>query len=1213
MSANIIQHLIPKSESKINHAFKNKRHFTNKRTLQISNVPFRVKAKELFDFLNNVPICRDSVERVQLNLYSANKHSGKGRVLFTTRCVVNNVLKHYRDSPDFVIKTNKPDIFCTWRDKKRALKFTRWRRRKRNQTVDEEEEKKLYEHDDNDNMYHIGDAIYTFASRSYHINHENHTIYLDSVAFDFSINCIRARHSVHNTMDNMYDDVYDADLFGISFGSSATPKAIEYRIPFRNIINQMKYCINANMLVINMYHPVQKYKVLEDRKFADFDTELELCEKMERSICDPKYAQNMLIKIKCCEYSFTDELIEWLKNYNLLDMSYYSKQRVSSIQSNTFTISNPPKCTYILPENIQYLLACLHTKQPSKLSYSSMSNDSKFIELVHQYSNKHINILLSTALEHMFWDSTSDYIDEPCQALQHYIDQKYNPTHSNDIEDGFGLIRHAWISLPTIQLLPPYLETTNRVVRWYPQLNHHFIRITFCEDDGSRFHQEHSLSKETKAYMKYILSNGIYICKRKYEFLAFGSSQLNEQSCWMYCNTQNITANDIRNRMGNFSNIKSVAKYAARMGQCFSTTLDSIKTNHVIQINDIIREFPEEQYIPELFTKIDIPNDLIASKIQTEICFSDGIGRISPSFAAKVSIKLGLTRRPSAFQIRYGGYKGMVSIYPQCKYDLELRDSMNKFASNDTMFEVCRYSFCSPSYLNRQIITLFETLNNNINTTNTLVKIAEKCINKLTKMRIDRNIAINELKLRSFHGNNVLNPMYTLIELLNKTTIPLQHPFISSAIEIFIRSELKQIQNRHRILIENGTSILGVMDEYNVLKPNQVFIQIQTPLINKNAVKLITGNVIITKCPALAPGDLRKFEAVASMDVYTKLKHLKNVIVFSQQGIISPTMQMSGSDLDGDIYWVTWDKLLLSCFKDIYNEKPLYFPVPKPKMVENVTINDLIQFFLDYMQMDCLGMLAHSHLAVADQELNRAKNNKCLILSVLNSYAVDYRKSGTPVDIKSIVNWYGIKNRQSLLTKKFPYFMRKYNSIYQSEHALGEIYRHCTKEIKILNNKNKYGEIYMKCDSFNQLLMINGYEKYIGNAQTVLDHYKYDILSIKNRWCIKTEIELFMNRPLSNIKIPNLKDFDIKQKIKNSMNGIKNKYRSIFFDEFKINKDNDVLFMMNKFSIEMKQKACAWYFVTMKTIYENQQTNNYNNVVLTLPFVVFDVLCNVLS
>lgn len=51
--------------------------------------------------------------------------------------------------------------------------------------------------------------------------------------------------------------------------------------------------------------------------------------------------------------------------------------------------------------------------------------------------------------------------------------------------------------------------------------------------------------------------------------------QLRDQSCWFFAPTGGITPNHIRDWMGDFSDIKVVGKRAARMGQCFSSTLDA--------------------------------------------------------------------------------------------------------------------------------------------------------------------------------------------------------------------------------------------------------------------------------------------------------------------------------------------------------------------------------------------------------------------------------------------------------------------------------------------------------------------------------------------------------------------------------------------------------------------------------------------------------------
>jgi RNA-dependent RNA polymerase len=75
----------------------------------------------------------------------------------------------------------------------------------------------------------------------------------------------------------------------------------------------------------------------------------------------------------------------------------------------------------------------------------------------------------------------------------------------------------------------------------------------------------------TKLYdrIKMILKSGAVLCDRQYSFLAFSSSQLREHSCWMFHSSHNsyTTADSIRAWMGDFRNIRPVAKFAARVSE----------------------------------------------------------------------------------------------------------------------------------------------------------------------------------------------------------------------------------------------------------------------------------------------------------------------------------------------------------------------------------------------------------------------------------------------------------------------------------------------------------------------------------------------------------------------------------------------------------------------------------------------------------------------
>jgi RNA-dependent RNA polymerase len=68
-------------------------------------------------------------------------------------------------------------------------------------------------------------------------------------------------------------------------------------------------------------------------------------------------------------------------------------------------------------------------------------------------------------------------------------------------------------------------------------------------------------------HIQSILNKSLNICGRKYEFLAFSSSQLREHSCWMFSkrDIDDVSCETIRKWMGNFQDIHPVAKMAARV------------------------------------------------------------------------------------------------------------------------------------------------------------------------------------------------------------------------------------------------------------------------------------------------------------------------------------------------------------------------------------------------------------------------------------------------------------------------------------------------------------------------------------------------------------------------------------------------------------------------------------------------------------------------
>ena len=120
-------------------------------------------------------------------------------------------------------------------------------------------------------------------------------------------------------------------------------------------------------------------------------------------------------------------------------------------------------------------------------------------------------------------------------------------------------------------------------------------------------------------------------------------------------------------------------------------------------------------------------------------------------------------------------------------------------------------------------------------------------------------------------------------------------------------------------------------------------------------------------------GDMRTFKAV---DVEA-LHHLVDCIVFPATGPRPHPNEMSGSDLDGDKYFVTWlDKLIPTR----RNEEPMDFTAPDKKiLMRPVEVSDMIEFVSDYIKNDQLGIIANAHLVHADYN----KVGKCKQLASL--------------------------------------------------------------------------------------------------------------------------------------------------------------------------------------------------------------------------------------
>jgi len=190
-----------------------------------------------------------------------------------------------------------------------------------------------------------------------------------------------------------------------------------------------------------------------------------------------------------------------------------------------------------------------------------------------------------------------------------------------------------------------------------------------------------------------------------------------------------------------------------------------------------------------------------------------------------------------------------------------------------------------------------------------------------------------------------------------------EDPFLSQVVELRLIVAFRDLKYKARIPITKGVVLLGIMDETGYLKENEVYC-----VRDEHGKRvIIRGRVMISRSPALHPGDVRTVFAVTVPDD-SSLRALSNCIVFSQHGPRDLPSMLSGGDLDGDQFSVVWDKQLIP---DKFNENPEPADYPRvqadafPRPIEQ---KDIANFFLDFILNDRIGTICNAHMVLADKE-----------------------------------------------------------------------------------------------------------------------------------------------------------------------------------------------------------------------------------------------------
>ena len=890
--------------------------------------------------------------------------------------------------------------------------------------------------------------------------------------------------------------------------------------PFKNFedeISNLKYRHFILMIQKNIYDTTPK-----DENDINFDTNDELNNSLENLFKNrngetdiTKYVPQDIVLKK--EENHMRNLSSFFNNKNikrkLEDLLFLKKN--DEDDDNDDELYNDEETIKLFYQVLALISECILSYYNGvELLNNLLIKDIYRKEIFGECTDEHFPIFFNITLTKILDKYQNSLIERTLGEIEEEMKNTFNALYAQYESEGLDevlkpskneiLMRvQRCVITPTYILFTPYvLDQGNRILRNFVKSINYSILCTFKMDSLEEARWNNKFLME---YIKFILSKGFYIGEKNFRFFNYSQSQFRNMSCWLLTEPEKVIS-----KIGDFSKIKQLSKYAARISQTLTTTIKTIKIprDKIVNIPDIKSE--DDKYT-----------------------FSDGVGRISYTLSKQISEYLKLDYVPSCFQGRFLGCKGVwTTMWNDNTGQIYCRDSQIKFhveKEDLNYFELCDYSRYIQSYLNRQIIILLSSLG---------IK-DEKFRKKLEeyKNRLnDQNFVLGLIHYSEW------NQMFRRMNYcgINRTNDRLVKSIIESNLDILYND----VKKKARIYVEESAYVIGIMDEYNILEYGEAFLQIKRDNFNL----ILDKKCVVAKCPCLHPGDIRvlNFKKYNKNDESTKKYEIfhkyENVIIFPSKGKRPHPDECSGSDLDGDNYFIFYDNDLIP-MKTI---EPMSYLVDKKeeKLNKPFSINDVIQYFAEYTNLNNLGLIGDAHLALSDQL--GAQSPICIQIAKKFSKAVDAPKTGDKVILS-----------EEETPKLFPHYMGKdKNKTYQSKKILGQLYDRSNEFIyKRIKRKELSGVFY------DEDLIIKGWENYAFLALIYYRDYFNDLVSLLKKNEINGESVLLTGNNIDNensILSKKKHNYDLREKIGNDMHNLFVQNKNAFYDAI-----ND-FFILNK-------------------------------------------------
>lgn len=667
----------------------------------------------------------------------------------------------------------------------------------------------------------------------------------------------------------------------------------------------------------------------------------------------------------------------------------------------------------------------------------------------------------------------------------------------------------------------------NRIFRYFPNPQN-FLLISFGDEHGG------NPWRSFKVYEWFfnVLSSGFSVGNKRFTFLGCSNSQLREGHCWFSC----LDRQEVYDLIGEFPDEMGAGRKLTRLALAFASSFETVQLDH-------------GRYLAKVAPDVE----------ENGVNFSDGIGRASPALFNKIKTILNLSEKISAFQIRIGGIKGVISLFDDMPETEEVlfRKSMKKFESSHNILEVLNHSFSIPLFLNRHVILLLSSFGV---PDEVFLDFQHNDLVKCTEVLTEDEKSLSFVKSFSSIFDWELLPSAEVV----------QNPFFRQMIISNIIQTISGLIDHANVSVSKGRVLMGVLDETNTLEYGEVYAHIVEDGFDIE----LMGKVVVFRNPCVLPSDIRVLMACAKTSKYRKLRRLyRNCLVLPSHGPDSHARECAGGDLDGDLYYVIWDEKIIPPNLIPPGEKVIEVETKEttklaPIILGNSPHHEMMQFFCDYVSTNQLGIIANAHLAISDKLGMR--HPQSIELARYVTAETDAPKKGLTVG----------KLPTELLPTEYPDYMRKSDrSTYRSDTILGELFRQAHPLLEVLLEKRIILSPQPYFDTVDNNTIDGFYSK-----------YSFEIKKLLHSFELESEVDLFSGTPkwyqgyMSQFK----QQHQLRQTVIENVTEFWRKWQEIF-EKWRLKIAND------------QDKIVEWYSQPY-----SQKMPVYSFSFLAMPFVDFE-------